>query len=131
MKAWSSWESFHGKNYFQVLTQEEKLTHDTAILVAKRNSMVAKAAESMARAVVENEAMTKEIVAINEQIENKLAKKMTDWVQTRKQFLIGLMKHYCQEYNIVGWTLSFSNIHEDFGINNAGPFVIKIITNLC
>jgi hypothetical protein len=50
---------------------------------------------------------------------------MTDWAQTRKQFLLGLMKHYCQEYNIVGWTLSFSNIHEDFGIDNAGAICHK------
>jgi hypothetical protein len=77
LKTWSVSESFIGdRNVFQVLTQEEKVAHETATLVAKRNVLVAKASASMTyvaaamqRAITDNEAINKEIVAINEQLE--------------------------------------------------------------
>lgn len=42
---------------------------------------------------------------------------MTDWVEIRKEFLMGLMAHYCKKYNIVGWKLKFSDIENEFGFD--------------
>lgn len=43
----------------------------------------------------------------------------TNWVDLRIQFLLGLMKRYCDKYGIVGWTLKFSDLEKDFNIDAA------------
>jgi hypothetical protein len=42
---------------------------------------------------------------------------MVDWIETRKEFLLGMMIHHCQKYNITGWSLKFSDIKQEFDLD--------------
>lgn len=44
---------------------------------------------------------------------------MDNWINTRKEFLLGLMQWHCKMYNIQGWDLKFSDLKK-FHLQHAG-----------